>query len=73
VTIADLPEILLNKIKHFFESYKALEEGKWVKVTGWKGAAEAKEIIETGIKTEKIKQAKEALEKGVRSSAPKHY
>ncbi len=32
---SDLPEQLLNKIKHFFEHYKALEPGKWVKVEEW--------------------------------------
>jgi len=34
----DLPELLLAQIKHFFENYKALEPGKWVKLTGWEGA-----------------------------------
>ena len=34
-SIDDLPEELLKKITHFFEHYKDLEEGKWVKVTGW--------------------------------------
>lgn len=34
-TIDDLPSELLTKITHFFEHYKDLEEGKWVKVTGW--------------------------------------
>ncbi|CAM4480556.1 MAG: Inorganic pyrophosphatase [Legionella sp.] len=33
----DLPEYLLNSIKHFFEHYKDLEIGKWVKVDGWEG------------------------------------
>lgn len=42
----DLPESLLNQIKHFFEHYKDLEEGKWVKVDGWGDRAEAsKEIL----------------------------
>jgi len=43
--INELPEILLNKIKHFFEHYKDLEKGKWVKVTGFADAKKAKEII----------------------------
>ena len=34
-SIDDLPEELLAKITHFFEHYKDLEKGKWVKVTGW--------------------------------------
>lgn len=43
--IQDLPELLLNQIKHFFERYKDLEKNKWVKVTGYKSAQEAFEII----------------------------
>ena len=46
----DLPEIFINKIKHFFESYKALEKGKWVKVDGWQDVSEAKVIIQEGMK-----------------------
>ena len=34
--LSDVPETLVNSIKHFFEHYKDLEEGKWVKVDGWK-------------------------------------
>ena len=34
----DLPESMLNQISHFFEHYKDLEAGKWVKVQGWVGA-----------------------------------
>ena len=41
----DLPEITLQQIQHFFEHYKDLEPGKWVKVLGWGGAEEAKRII----------------------------
>ena len=43
--IDDLPSLLLAQIKHFFENYKDLEEGKWVKVDGWDNAAAAKEEI----------------------------
>jgi inorganic pyrophosphatase len=39
--IADLPAITRRAIEHFFENYKDLEEGKWVKVSGWGGRAEA--------------------------------
>jgi len=31
----DIPEITLNQISHFFEHYKDLEAGKWVKIEGW--------------------------------------
>jgi inorganic pyrophosphatase len=33
----------LERIGHFFEHYKDLEKGKWVKIDGWAGAAEAKD------------------------------
>ena len=36
----DLPAITLEQIRHFFEHYKDLEPGKWVKIAGW-GDAEA--------------------------------
>jgi inorganic pyrophosphatase len=45
----DLPEITRQQIQHFFEHYKDLEPGKWVKVTGWGDAAEAKRLISEGI------------------------
>src|SRR6185295_3968537 len=45
----DLPEITLQQIRHFFEHYKDLEPGKWVKVLGWGDAAEAKRMIAEAI------------------------
>jgi inorganic pyrophosphatase len=42
----DLPESFLQTITHFFQHYKDLEPGKWVKVTGWQdGEAARDEII----------------------------
>ena len=41
----DLPALLIQQIEHFFENYKGLEEGKWVKVDGWADAAAAKAEI----------------------------
>ena len=41
----DLPTILTEQIQHFFEHYKDLEKGKWVKIEGWGDAAEAKKIL----------------------------
>lgn len=41
----DLPESLLNQISHFFEHYKDLEPGKWVKIDGWGDAEEAKQEV----------------------------
>jgi inorganic pyrophosphatase len=52
-TITDMPSISLDQIKHFFEHYKDLEPGKWVKVLGWGDADEAKSLI-----TEAIERAK---------------
>ena len=49
-TVDDLPKSVLEKIKHFFEHYKELEPGKWVKVKGWKGVEEAKKKIVEAIK-----------------------
>jgi len=48
--VTDLPPLLLEQIKHFFENYKDLEKGKWVKVDGWDNAARAKAIIEESVK-----------------------
>ena len=45
----DLPQILRDQIQHFFERYKDLEKGKWVKVTGWEGAEKAAKLIEEGV------------------------
>ncbi len=41
----DIPEITLEQIAHFFEHYKDLDEGKWVRVEGWYGIDEAKQEI----------------------------
>jgi inorganic pyrophosphatase len=41
----DLPNITIKQIEHFFEHYKDLEPGKWVKVLGWGGAEEAHQVI----------------------------
>ncbi|KRE07597.1 inorganic pyrophosphatase [Bosea sp. Root670] len=51
----DLPQITLDQIQHFFEHYKDLEPGKWVKLKGWGDAAMAKKLI-----TEAIDRAKAA-------------
>ena len=44
--ISDLPEMLRNQIKEFFENYKNLEKGKWVKVESWEGVESAKAKIQ---------------------------
>ena len=57
-SVRDLPEITLAQIAHFFQHYKDLERGKWVKVGGWVGPEEAKQEILAGVA-------------GYRSAAPK--
>jgi len=46
---SDLPEITLAQIQHFFEHYKDLERGKWVKVKRWGAQEEAHRLIEEAI------------------------
>jgi len=48
-THRDLPPLLLDQIAHFFDHYKDLEPGKWVKIDGWFGPDEAKQEIKDGI------------------------
>jgi len=44
----DLPTITLEQIGHFFEHYKDLEAGKWVKIQGWEGPEAArKELMDS--------------------------
>jgi inorganic pyrophosphatase len=45
----DLPQILLDQISHFFEHYKDLEPGKFVKVEGWADLEDAKSEIMQGV------------------------
>jgi inorganic pyrophosphatase len=53
----DLPKITLEQIQHFFEHYKDLEPGKWVKVLRWGDAAEARRLIEAGMARAKAAKA----------------
>jgi len=45
----DLPDITLQQVQHFFEHYKDLEPGKWVKIEGWGDAAMARQMIQEAI------------------------
>jgi inorganic pyrophosphatase len=45
----DLPRIAVEQVQHFFEHYKDLEPGKWVKVQGWGDAEEARRLIAEAI------------------------
>ena len=53
----DLNDLRLQQIQHFFEHYKDLEKGKWVKVEGWVGPEEAKQEILSGIEAYKKLEA----------------
>lgn len=53
---SDLPDITLQQIQHFFEHYKDLEKGKWVKILRWGGPEEAHKLILEGIEREKKKK-----------------
>jgi inorganic pyrophosphatase len=47
--VEDLPQLLKDQIQHFFENYKDLEKGKWVKIIGWEDAASARASIEKSV------------------------
>lgn len=47
--VTDLPQLLLDQIQHFFENYKTLEKGKWVKVEGWAGAEAARAAVTASV------------------------
>ena len=51
--IEDMGELLIKQVQHFFEHYKDLEAGKWVKVKGWQDAAAAKAEISRSIERAK--------------------
>ncbi len=46
---SDLPELLIKQIEHFFENYKDLEPGKWVKVDKWEGSDAARAAINKAV------------------------
>jgi inorganic pyrophosphatase len=48
--VEDLPEITRQAIEHFFTHYKDLEQGKWVKISGWADRAKAEGMISKAIK-----------------------
>ena len=47
--LEDLPLLLRNQIKHFFEHYKDLEKNKWVKIKGWGDEQDALLELQNGI------------------------
>jgi inorganic pyrophosphatase len=54
--VSDIPDFTRDRIQHFFEHYKDLEKGKWVKVEGWVNAEAARAEILSAI--ERFKAAK---------------
>ena len=54
-TYTDLPDITIKQIEHFFQHYKDLEPGKWVKVVRWGDAKEAQQLVLDGIARAKSK------------------
>lgn len=51
----DLPSVLIEQIAHFFEHYKELEQGKWVKVLRWLDAGEAQRLVQNAIDRDLLK------------------
>ena len=47
--LEDIPEFTKKEIEHFFTHYKDLEPGKWVKIEGWQGAADADAVVQAGL------------------------
>ncbi len=56
---SDLPDITLQQVEHFFEHYKDLEPGKWVRIGDWHRAEVARRLI-----GEAIERAKEKAKAG---------
>jgi inorganic pyrophosphatase len=54
---SELPPLLCERIAHFFEHYKDLEEGKWVRMDGWVDAAGACRLIDQAIERYKAARA----------------
>lgn len=50
---SDLPRATQDRVKNFFETYKLLEPGKWVKVKGFENAKKAQELLDKAIKNYK--------------------
>ncbi|RLQ89016.1 inorganic diphosphatase [Notoacmeibacter ruber] len=51
--VTDLPDITRQQVEHFFEHYKDLEPGKWVKIGNWHGAEDARQKISEAIERAK--------------------
>ncbi len=56
-SLDDLPARTRDRIWYFFENYKALEKGKWAKITGWGDKAEAERLLMASIERAKKEKA----------------
>ena len=43
--VTDLPEIQVERVKHFFMHYKDLEPGKWARIDRIGGVEDARKVI----------------------------
>ena len=59
---ADLPSITIEQIQHFFEHYKDLEPGKWVKVVSWGDEVEAQTLIREAMERHAAAKTADAAE-----------
>jgi len=57
-SIDDVPDMRLKQIQHFFEHYKDLEPGKWVRVVGWAGVDAAHREIMDGVERHAAEKAR---------------
>ena len=48
--LADVDQLFKDQLEQFYANYKNLEAGKWVKISGWGNAEEAKQVIVEGVK-----------------------
>mgnify|MGYP001817915339 FL=1 len=48
--VEDMPAELMDRLAHFFEHYKDLDEGKWVRVKGWEGKEAALNEVLSSVK-----------------------
>jgi inorganic pyrophosphatase len=54
----DLPDITLRQIEHFFSHYKDLEPDKWVKISRWGNAEEARNLVLAAIERARAPSSK---------------
>jgi inorganic pyrophosphatase len=55
-TYKDLPTVLCEQIAHFFQHYKDLEKGKWVRGLRWEGPADAERLVSEAIERASAKR-----------------